>query len=130
LQGGEITKRVSKAELLILIVFLLVNLRVINWFQPGLVMFSGDLRPPANPNALMQHASSSWNLIDFGLPSVYAPRLLDPYMILTTTFEYTGAGLYTSEIAAVYIVYVLVSLLMYLYVRTLLNGDMSKETKT
>jgi hypothetical protein len=116
----------NRVEIIVLIVFLLVNLRVLTWFelgQPDYVMFSGDLRPPVNAEALMQHAFNSWNMIDFGLPSVYMPRLLDPYMLLITMFESAGANLYTSEILAVYLVYVLVSLLMYLYVKTLLNGN-------
>ena len=116
----------NRVEILVLVVFLLVNLRVLTWFQlgqPDYVMFSGDLRPPVNPDALMQHAFNSWNMIDFGLPSVYMPRLLDPYMFLISMFESVGANLYSSEILAVYFVYVLVSLLMYLYVKTLFDGN-------
>ncbi len=51
------------------------------------------------------------------------PRLLDPVMSLSTGFQTLGTDVGTSEILAIYFVYVLASLLMYVYVKNLFNGD-------
>jgi hypothetical protein len=83
----------------------------------------GDFRPPINTEAFLQHALQSWNEIDFGVPSVYMPRLLDPFMSLSTAFQTVGADVGTSEILTIYVIYVLAAMLMYFYVKHLLNGD-------
>jgi hypothetical protein len=84
---------------------------------------SGDFRPPINTDAFLQHAMNSWNEIDYGVTSVYMPRLLDPVLSLLTAFQIVGADVGTSEILTIYIVYVLAAMLMYFYVKHLLDGD-------
>lgn len=116
-------KRIRNAEILILIVFFLINLRVLNWFQPGYIVFSGDLRPPIVPNAFLQNALYSWNQIDWGIPSVYSPRILDPFIFLMTAFQTVGVNANTSECLAIYFIYVLAAILMYVYIKRLTNGD-------
>jgi hypothetical protein len=116
-------KRIRNAEILILIVFFLINLRILNWFQPGYIVFSGDLRPPIVPNVFLQNALYSWNEIDWGIPSVYSPRILDPFIFLMTAFQTVGVNAYTSECLAIYFIYVLAAILMYVYIKRLTNGD-------
>jgi hypothetical protein len=112
----------NRTMLLILVFFLLMNLRILTWLQPGFVAFSGDLRPPMNPTALLQHGLT-WNTIDFGMPSVYLPRLLDPYMIFTAAFQFAGLNLAAANALAIYLIFVFAALLMYIYVKNLLDGD-------
>ncbi len=120
-----LTKEVllKNVEPLILIVFLLVNLRVLNWFQPGYVVFSGDLRPPIVPDVFLNNALQSWNQVDWGIPSVYLPRLLDPFLFLMASFQSVGIDTQTSMFLSVYLIYVLVSILVYIYIKRLTNGD-------
>lgn len=112
-----------KVEILVLIVFCLINLRVLNWFQPGQFSMGGDFRPPISTEAFLQHALNSWNEVDFGVTSVYMPRLIDPLMSLSTAFQTVGADIGTSEMLTIYVIYVLAAMLMYFYVKHLLDGD-------
>ncbi len=83
----------------------------------------GDFRPPINTTAFLQHALQSWNEIDYGVTSVYTPRLLDPFMSFSTAFQTVGADIGTSEMVTIYIIYVLAAMFMYFYVKHLLDGD-------
>lgn len=115
--------KISKAELLILVVFFLINLRVLNWYQPGFLVFSGDLRPPIVPNVFLQNALNSWNEVDWGVPSVYSPRILDPFTFFMIAFQIIGVNTFISELMATYLIYVLVAILMYVYIKRITKGD-------
>ena len=110
-------------ELLLLIVFLLVNLRVLNWFEPPYIVMGGDLRPPVFPSAFLKGVSYTWNEIDWGIPSVYSPRILDPFSLFVTAFQESGINTTASQLMATYLMYFLVSILVYIYVKRLTNGD-------
>ena len=116
--------RLRNAEFLILVIFLLVNLRVLNWFEPGYLVFGGDFRPPVVPSVFLQNALYSWNEVDWGVPSVYSPRMLDPFFFLMTAFQAVGVNTFISEVIATYSIYVLVTILIYIYIKRLTNGDL------
>ena len=77
----------NHVELLLFVVFLLVNLRVLNWFEPSYIVMGGDLRPPVFPSAFLKGVLYTWNDIDWGVPSVYSPRILDPFSFFVTAFQ-------------------------------------------
>ena len=110
-------------ELLLFVVFLLVNLRVLGWFEPPYIVMGGDLRPPVFPTAFLKGVSYTWNEIDWGIPSVYSPRILDPFSLFITAFQEAGINTTTSQLMATYLMYVLVSILVYIYAKRLTNGD-------
>jgi hypothetical protein len=66
----------------------------------------------------------SWDETDFGMPSVYAPRILDPFYFFATAFQALGVSLYLSQIVAVFLLYFFSSILMYVYVKQLTDGDL------
>jgi hypothetical protein len=121
-----LTKRLhlNKIELLILVSFILLNLRVLTWFQPGYLVFGGDLRPPVETGVFLNNALSSWNQVDWGVPSVYSPRMLDPFLAFMTVFQLGGLTAYSAEILATYLIYVFVSILIYVYLKNITKGDM------
>lgn len=106
-----------------LAVFLLVNLRVLNWFESPYIVTGGDFRPPLVPGAFLERALYAWNDVDLGVPSIYSPRILDPFYLLVTVLEYAGANTYISQMMATFLIYVITSVLMYLYVKKLTNCD-------
>lgn len=110
-------------ELLLFVVFLLVNLRVLNWFEPPYIVMGGDLRPPVFPSAFLKGVSYTWNEIDWGIPSIYSPRILDPFSLFVTAFQEAGINTTASQLMATYLMYLLVSTLVYIYVKRLTNGD-------
>lgn len=110
-------------ELLLFVVFLLVNLRVLNWFEPPYIVMGGDLRPPVFPSAFLKGVLYTWNEIDWGVSSVYSPRILDPFSFFVTTFQKAGVNTSASQLMATYLIYLLVSILVYIYVKRLTNGD-------
>jgi hypothetical protein len=110
-------------ELLLFVVFLLVNLRVLNWFEPSYIVMGGDLRPPVFPSPFLKGVLYTWNEIDWGIPSVYSPRILDPFSFLVTVLQKAGINASTSQLIATYLIYLLVSILVYIYVKRLTNGD-------
>jgi hypothetical protein len=83
----------------------------------------GDLRPPLVPNVFLQHVQYSWTEIDWGTPSVYLPRILDPLLFLMTGLQSAGVNAYTSELMATFVIYFFVEVLVYLYVKRLTDGD-------
>jgi len=113
----------NHVELLLLVVFLLVNLRVLGWFEPPYIVMGGDLRPPVFPTAFLKGVSYTWNEIDWGIPSVYSPRILDPFSLFITAFQEAGISITASQLMATYLMYVLVSILVYIYAKRLTNGD-------
>jgi hypothetical protein len=115
--------RWNNVELWVFIVFFLLNLRVLNWFESPYIVMGGDLRLPIGPAAFLQHAFNTWTEIDWGIPSVYPPRLLDPLLCLMTVFQTVGVSAFASELMTTYLIYVLVSILAYMYVKRLTDGD-------
>jgi hypothetical protein len=113
----------NHVEALLLVAFLLVNLRVINWFQPPYVVMGGDLRPPVFPNAFLNGVMYTWNEIDWGVPSIYSPRIFDPLSFFSTLFQRAGIDVSVSQLMTTYLIYVLVSLLVYFLVKRLTNGN-------
>jgi hypothetical protein len=83
----------------------------------------GDLRPPLVPGAFLQRVLYAWNDVDLGVPSIYSPRILDPFYFLVTFLEYVGANTYISQMMATFLIYVTTSVLMYVYVKKLTNCD-------
>lgn len=106
-----------------LVVFFLFSLRVINWFEPPYIVTSGDLRAPLVNQAFVNRVMYTWNEIDFGLPSVYSPRILDPFYFFVTILQSLGVGLYLSEVVTVFLMFFLSSILMYVFVKQVTNGD-------
>ncbi|MEM2950628.1 MAG: discoidin domain-containing protein [Nitrososphaeria archaeon] len=110
-------------DLLVIILFLLFSLRVLNWFQYPNILCSGDLRPALVHDAFVKRAFYTWDETDFGLPSVYIPRLLDPYSFFTVFLRAFNIHLFFSQMLTLLLMYFLVSVLIYLYVKQLTNGD-------
>ena len=119
----EFIKRAITTERLVVIVFLVLSLRVLLWFEYPRMIVAGDFRPPLNVEAFTMHAIYVWNEIDFGIPSVYLPRMLDPLNFLVTISSWLGFDLYSAQMLAVIIMYFLMSILVYAYVRELADGD-------
>jgi len=116
-------RRLVSTEALTILIFFLLSLRVILWFEFPRIIVSGDLRPPLNTEAFTIHAAYVWNEIDFGTISVYLPRILDPFNFLIIISCKLGFDIYTSQIVALVIMYFLLSILIYTYVKELTDGD-------
>jgi hypothetical protein len=110
-------------ELTVLAAFAIFSLRVVNWFEYPYILVSGDFRPPLVYEAFIKRVFYTWDEIDFGIPSVYSPRILDPFYFFTAFFQTLGVSLYHSQIIAVYLMYFLSSTLMYILVKTITNGN-------
>lgn len=106
-------------QALIIIFFFVFSLRVASWFQPPFILASGDLRPPFNSQALVKRVLYTWDEIDFGMPSMYPPRILDPFNFLIMTFQNAGLGLVSAELATVFLIYFLSTTLTYILVKQL-----------
>jgi hypothetical protein len=119
----SLLKSMRKPTVIVIVIFLLLNLRVVGWFEPGYPVFEGDIRLPIVPRAYATQSFYTWNEIDFGVPSVYYPRLMDPFFVLMYAFEQIGASVYFSQMLSTYIVYVLVSIFVFFYIRNMLRGD-------
>lgn len=115
--------RSKPVELVLIAIFLLYSLRVINWFEYPHIMVSGDFRPPFSSKAFMNRVLYTWDEMDFGIPSVYSPRVLDPFYFLTIAFESLGAGLFLSQVVTVFLMYFLASILMFILIRRITKGD-------
>jgi hypothetical protein len=94
-----------------------------NWFEPPYIVTGGDFRPPVFPSVFLRGVLYTWNEIDWGIPSIYSPRILDPFFFFVTVFQTTGVNTCTSQLIATYLIYLLVAILVYLYVKRLTNGD-------
>jgi len=116
-------KRTITTERLVVIIFLVLSLRVLLWFEYPRIIAAGDLRPPLNVEAFTVHAMYAWNEIDFGTPSVYLPRLLDPFNLLVVISSKLGIDAYGGQVLTIIIMYFLMSVLVYAYVRELTDGD-------
>ncbi len=96
---------------------------MVYWFQPGYPAFVGDMRLPIVPQAYATHSLFVTNEIDFGLPSAYFPRLVDPFFVMMVTFESLGASIFLSQMLATYAVYLMVSILVFFYVKNIVRGE-------
>jgi len=86
-------------------------------------MVSGDFRPPFATTAFVNRVLYTWDEIDFGIPSVYSPRALDPFYLLIITFQALGASLFISQVITVLTMYFLASILMFVLAKRLTSGD-------
>lgn len=115
----------KRTEIIVLVAFFLFSLRVINWFEYPNILLSGDFRIPIVNEAFTKRVLFTWDEVDFGLPSVYMPRILDPLYFLIITFQKFQLSLYTSELLAIILIYFLVSILMYNLMKQITNGDVT-----
>lgn len=115
--------RPQVTEVIIVIALFLFSLRVLTWFEYPYVIVSGDLRPPLVYEAFIKHAIYSWNEINLGVPSVYTPRILDPFNFCILSLNSFGLNLYWSEIISVLLLYFFSSMVMYAYVKELTEGN-------
>jgi len=116
--------RLKSAELLVVLILFLFSLRVLNWFEYPYIVIGGDLKPPLVREAFIKRVMYSWDETDLGMPSVYPPRILDPFYFFVTVFQALGVSLYLSQIVAVFLLYFFSSILMYIYVKQLTDGDL------
>ena len=114
---------VKHAGILVVAIFFLLSLRVINWFQYPYVLISGDFRPPLIQEAFVKRVMYTWDETDFGMPSVYPPRILVPSYFFMSVFQAFGASLYVSQMMTVFLMYFLSSILMFVFVKRLTNGN-------
>jgi len=123
----ELKKKLGlkSTEFLVLVVFFLFSLRVLNWFQYPYIVVSGDFRPPLVHEAFVKRVLYTWDETDFGIPSVYSPRILDPFYFLVTALQALGVSLYLSQIIATFLIYLFSSILMYIFVKQLTNGNIT-----
>jgi len=122
-QASTKTPHSRRAEIAVLAIFFLLSLRVVNWFQYPYIIIGGDFRPPLNQQAFNKRVIYAWDEIDFGMPSVYQARILTPSYLFVTVFQNLGINLYSSQLATVFLMYLIASILMYIYVKQLTNGD-------
>lgn len=113
----------KQAEVLILVFFFLFSLRVTNWFQYPYVVAGGDLRPPLIHEAFVNRFLHTWDEIDFGISSIYPPRILEPSNFFMTIFQSVGVNTPMSQLMATYLIYLLATILVYIFVKRLTNGD-------
>ena len=111
------------SEWIVLLIFFLLSLKVLNWFEYPYIIISGDIRPPLMPEAFAKHALYMWNEIDLGIPSIYVPRILNPLYFFIICSQILGINAYSSQIIATFLIYFLTSTLMYFYVKQILNND-------
>ncbi len=116
-------KHLTVEELIVLAAFAVSSLRVLSWFEYPYILISGDLRPPLVYDAFTKRVFYVWDEIDFGIPSVYLPRILDPFYFFTVFLQTLGVSLHYSQIIAVFLMYFLSSTLMYMFVKTITNGN-------
>src|SRR5271157_381991 len=122
---GNVKKilRSRRAEILIIVFLLVFSLRVVNWFQYPYIVAQADIRPPFVQQAFNNRVLYTWDETDFGMPSVYQARILVPSYFFITFFQNLGVDLFTSQLMTFFLMYFAASLLMYLYVKLLTNGD-------
>jgi hypothetical protein len=113
----------KRTEILILVLFFLVSLRVINWFEYPQILIGGDSRPPLIQEAFSKRVVYAWDETDFGMPSVYAPRILVPSYFFMSVFQTFGASLYVAQMIALFLMFFLSSTLMFMFVKRLTNGN-------
>jgi hypothetical protein len=116
--------RSKRTLILVLVFFFVFSLRVTNWFQYPFILISGDSRPPLIQEAFLKRVAYTWDETDFGLPSVYAPRILVPSYFFTSIFRALGASLYTAQMSALFLISFISSALMFLLMKKFTNNDL------
>ena len=101
----------------------MLSLRVITWFEYPRILSSGDFRIPLNNMVFTKRIFYAWDEIDFGLPSVYPPRILDPLYFFIAIFQNFQLNLFTSELLAIIIVHFLASILVYNLIKQITEED-------
>ena len=104
---------------------MLLNLRVLTWFEGKNIITSGDFRIPLNPHAFFKNTLYLWNEIDFGIPSIYTPRLLDLLSTLTALFNMLGLSLVHAEMLAIYIIETMAMILIYKIISVLAKDNLA-----
>jgi hypothetical protein len=112
-------------ELLIFVILCLFSLRVLNWFEHPRILISGDLRPPLNSEAFVKRVVYTWEETDFGMPSVYPPRILDPFYFFIIFFQTLGADLYVAQVVTVFLMYLFSSVLMYIFAKEITDDTIA-----
>ena len=122
---GKLTRLLHsrKIEIIVIIVFLLLSLRVATWFEHPNILISGDYRPQLNQQAFTNRITYTWDQTDLGMTSIYTPRILVPSYLLMTTLNTLGTNTYTSQITTLFLLMFLTSTLMYLLTKKLLNQN-------
>ena len=115
--------RLGRTEFIVVIAFLLFSLRVVGWFQYPYILSSGDLRAPFVNEAIVKRFLYLLDEIDFGFPSAYQIRSLNPLFSFNILLQAFGMDLFFSQIITVFLVYFSASILMYILVKQLINGD-------
>jgi len=115
--------RLKSAELLVVLILFLFSLRVLNWFEYPQILISGDSRPPLIQDAFSKRVAYTWDETDFGMPSVYAPRILVPSYFFMTVFQTFGASLFTAQMTALFLMFFFSSALTFMLVKRFTNGN-------
>ena len=108
-----------------ILLLLLVNLRILAWFQDKYILSSGDFRLPYNVNAFLQKILYAWTEIDYGLPSIYYVRIFNPFYAILTGLTCLGLDISTAELIAGYIVYTLAAISMYYIAYRILGNSLA-----
>ena len=116
---------VKHVGILVIVLFFLSSLRVINWFEYPRILISGDFRPPLIQEAFVKRVLYTWDETDFGMPSVYAPRILVPSYFFMSVVQAFGASLYVAQMMALFLMYFLSSILMFVFMKRLTNGNVA-----
>ena len=116
---------VKHVGILVAVLFFFFSLRVINWFEYPRILISGDFRPPLIGEAFVKRVMYIWDETDFGMPSVYAPRILVPSYFFMSVFQAFGASLCVAQMVALFLMYFLSSILMFLFMKRLTNGNVA-----
>jgi hypothetical protein len=96
---------------------------VINWFEYPQILIGGDFRPPLVQEAFSKRVVYTWDETDFGMPSVYAPKILVPSYFFMSVFQTFGASLYVAQMMALFLMFFLSSILMFMFVKRITNGN-------
>lgn len=110
-------------ELIILLIFFFLSLRVLNWFEYPYIIVGGDLRPPLIKDAFIRRVLYTWDETDLGMPSVYTPRILDPFNFMITVFQIFGLNLCISQMITSFLIYFLSSVFMYMLLKIITGED-------
>jgi hypothetical protein len=111
--------------ILVIVLFLFFSLRVINWFEYPNILISGDYRPPLVQEAFAKRVLYTWDEADFGMLSVYAPRILVPSYFFMLVLQALGVSLYFAQMIALFLMLFLASVLMFIFMKRLSNGNVA-----
>ncbi len=107
------TTKILKDHIYPILFFALLNLRIITWFQPGHVVFSGDFRPFLTWEAFINKINGVWTEVDFGTPSFYFTRKYSIFELFSMIAYRIFGDLTISQIIATYVLYMIFSIVGY-----------------